>query len=794
MPSCIPRRFVDDVGAGRGRIAGARTGLAGLLALGVAVAAGAGEAPPWGPAANAPAPPAFHQAVGLSVATAPAGVVQAVTAGLPAEQAGLRAGDRLLAIDGLRIHDQSELRLYQETLPYQAPQETWTVVREQELLEVVVSGLDANRNVGVRMITAEDQPTADKLLERCGIAVKAEDRALLQLMPGAVVHALQDWLAQQKPAPAAAPAPWLAALCTLELQALRGETAIPAAVPVPVPLLASYDAFLRAVTAGRLQGDRDPDLAAFGVDRFTAALWYPYSAAPALALGTPRLGHDELTRLLTALVDDPAGSLDERRAAANPWTAFGADGSPDRFLGQVAASLLDDVRHGGWPFRSVLIANASTRAPIVEELQKRVAAKSEDADLAAYALLGPLTMNGDVQGVLAAFAALRADSPYLAWRGARVVDFAAGRNGHEEVGKALEESLGHQPLLALPPCPRIYAYCLARSRWLRDQCDQADYSQAHGRPHIFRDRPDLLAAALGPDAAALDDQLGDGINELDTLNNLAWAVATDGCVLDPATAGAVGGEMRRLFGRRLFYGYKDTVASCFARAGDTASAVRWESAAIGESAGRIAGNELRNYQRRLAVYQSGQPFTEHPAQLQPVRENFADGSMRNEGFTQNGKSSGHWLAHRPGGGLAIDGWMEDDKPCGLWKWIGANGKPERSGWAYQGQHIGSWLTFHANGELSSSGAYLVMRGQEQRIGLWEWRWDNGTLKEAGTFLRGRRSGHWRSWSADGTLESECDFANGAPVGGQWMGSANPEGTPPILLLRGDQPKPGASDF
>jgi hypothetical protein len=792
MISRPSRRVIDGAGPGRAGAAGRRALMMGLLVLAVAVAGDAGEAAP-GKAGDALAvPPVFHQAGELTAASTPAGVVQAVTGGLPAERAGLRAGDRLLAIDGLRIHDQCELRLYHETLPYQTVSETWTVVRDRQLLAVVISGIDASATIGVRMVDADDQPTADQLLERCGITVAADDRALLRLMPGGVVQALQDWGAQQGPHPA--PAPWLAAFSALVLQALRGETAIPGDVPVPVPLLASYDAFLRAVTAGRIQGDRDPDPAALGVDRFTAALWYPYTAAPALALGTPRLGHEELARLLTALVEDPAGSQDQRKAAALQWTAFGAEGSPDRFLGQVAAALLDDERHGGWPFRSSLIYRADTRAPIVDELNRRVAANGEDADLAAYALLGPLTMNGDAQGVVNAIATLRADSPYLAWRGAQCVAGAVRMHGQQDVGKALDEANARQPLLALPPFPRIYLYCLARGRWLRDQCNMADYSLAHGRPHIFRDRPDLVAAALGPDAGAVDDQLRDASTELDTLNNLAWAVATDGCVLDPATAGAVGAEMRRLFGRRLYAGYKDTAASCFARSGDAASAARWQSAAIAEIGGRIDANERQSWTRRLAVYLGGGPFTEHPAHLLPLQENFADGGVRNEGFTQNGKSSGHWLVHRPGGGLAIDGWMQDDKPCGLWTWFAANGTLERSGWAYQGLHIGPWRTFHANGEISSSGAYLVIRGQEQRTGPWEWRWDNGKLKEAGSFLGGRRSGRWQCWTADGALASACDFASGAPVGGQWTGSANPEGTLPILLLRGDQPKPGASDF
>ncbi len=729
----------------------------------------------------------FEPAPELTAAMPPAGIIGHVAVDSLASRAGLRVGDRLLAIDGCRIHDASELRLYQELLPNQAAGETWTVVRDGALVTQEVTGLDASSHLGLTLYVPDDQPTWDQLLTRCGIAVNDDDRPLLKLMPGRVVHALQDWISHHGDTPA--PAPWLQALTAVFLQAMRGAAKLPGDLAVPVPVLAKYDAFLRAVIEQRTVGFRQPDLAAYGIDRLMVALWYPYLSAPSVALGKPRLANDGLEKALARLIEDPDGSLQDRRAMAGASTSRGGEVA-DQFLGQVAAALLDDANHGGWPFRSRLIWDEAGRTPIIGELQRRVAANAPDADLAAYALIGPLTMNGDADGVLAAVAALRQDSPYLAWRGVQTAYAAAAMHRQDAVRKAVISAIEQAPLVPTPADLPFYNYCTERSNDLSWRCSELDFGAAHGRPKMFRDHPELVAAALAPDAGEVERRGSEELALCDSLNEVAWASSTDESVLDAKTAQAVAAEMQRLRGRHLRAHDKDTVAACFARSGAFDHAMAWEAAALTDGSSNQAGE----FGARLELYRAGMPFVEKRAQLIPMHDIFPDGSDHLVGFTLAGKRAGHWQEHHPGGAVAVDGWMYKEQPFGRWQTFDKAGHPLSDGWVYQGHRVGPWRTFHANGALASAGSFSLNRGQEQRFGLWQWHWEDGTLKEEGSFLGGRRSGHWRAWSADGALLSEVDFVNGNPQGGVWKSSGNPEFLPPIQLPTILPASQGGNDF
>ncbi len=729
----------------------------------------------------------FAPAPELTPSLPAAGIIGHVAAGSLDERAGLRVGDLLLAIDGFRIHDSRELRLYQELLPDWIAGERWTVVRDGSVISAVIEGLDASSTLGVTLYVPEQQPTCEALLARCGVAIGDDDRPLLALMPGRVLHALQEWVARQGDAPA--PAPWLNALAAVYLQAMRGEAKLPGDQPVPVPVLAQFNAFLRAVVEQRTVGIRQPDLATYGIDRYMAALWYPYLSAPGLAVGRARLANDRLAQGLAQLIEDPDGSLNDRRSAAREATNRGGDVT-DQFLGQVAAALLDDDNHGGWPFRSQLIWDEAARTPIISALQARCAAGAPDADLAAYALIGPLTMNGDANGVVAAVAGLQQNSSYLAWRAVLTAQAAARMHNQGAVRQALDQALEQAPVMPTPTDLRFYLYCLERSSTLARRCAQLDYAAAHGRPRMFRDHPELVAAALAPDAVEVERRRAEELAACDALNEVAWTMATDESVLDAPTAHVAALEMIRLRGRHLSAGHKDTVAACWARSGGHDKAADWEKAAIADGTRR----EATMFTPRLELYRSGKTYTEASAHLVPTHDIFPDGGEHLTGFTVDGKRAGHWQVHFPGGKLAIDGWMHKEMPIGRWQTFDKAGGPAADGLVYKGQRVGPWQTFHANGAVASAGSFTIIQGQEQRFACWQWHWDNGKLKEEGGFLGGRRTGRWKAWSVDGELFCEVDFVNGRAQGGPWQGSDNPGVLPPILLPTIQPASQGGNDF
>jgi hypothetical protein len=238
-------------------------------------------------------PGIFSEPAPATDSHAPAAVITGVAPGSLAEQAGLHVGDRILAIDGSRLHDLLEIHLYQDVLPVDRETEHWTVQRDDATVELTVSGLDSSLSLG---FTADPDPTAldaAKLLAKAGVHLVERDQQALAELPGRAVHALQDWLVEQHldraPADATAappPAPgWLSIFAATAAKVLRGDDELPPPVLIPVPLLSRLDGFYRAMSVMRRTGGPLPDLRTWGMDRFSMALWFPYAQDPQL----PRL-------------------------------------------------------------------------------------------------------------------------------------------------------------------------------------------------------------------------------------------------------------------------------------------------------------------------------------------------------------------------------------------------------------------------------------------------------------------------------------------------------------------------
>ena len=265
-------------------------------------------------------------------------MITAIAPDSPAQLAGLQVGDQVLMIDGCRLHDLLEIHLYQDLLPVDRDHETWTVVRGGTTLEVTVGGLDASSALGVSADPEPQAGDAGKLLVTAGVAVPERDQVALRELPGRALHALQDWIAANPPPAgpppqAAAAPPWLRTFALVAAKVLRGDDELPAAVPIPVPLLARLDGFYRAMAAMRRSNGALPDLKPWGMDRFSLALWFPYAQDQFLPRMFRRLAvRDRGLRELLAANKGPGATI-SRMLHAHP--------------AQVAAALVadqDDVR------------------------------------------------------------------------------------------------------------------------------------------------------------------------------------------------------------------------------------------------------------------------------------------------------------------------------------------------------------------------------------------------------------------------------------------------------------------
>jgi hypothetical protein len=473
-----------------------RSGVAATLLTAVAIAAflplaGIAADPPAAPPVPVPGSPAqiaaalaasqaslraagddrpglFSEAPSADDRHAPAAVVTAVAAESPAQLGGLLPGDQVLMIDGFRMHDLVEIHLYQDLLPVDRDSERWTVVRGEATIEVVVSGLDASASVGVGADPDPHAGDAGKLLAKAGVAVIERDQVALQELPGRALHALQDWLEANK-AQSGPPPPWLRTFAVVASKVLRGDDELPVAVAIPVPLLARLDGFYRAIAVMRRTNGALPDLRAWGMDRFSLALWFPYAQDQFLPRMFRRLAvRDRGLRELMAANKGPGATLSRmlRSHPSQVAAALVADLDDGRIEEEVH-DLCDQLNDLAWAF--------ATDQRLLDAQQAQLVAQE-------MVHLRGRFMNAAQKDTVAAAFARAGDFPKaLRWQQAAVRECAederAGFRSRLELYQAGKPLLDHQA--SLRPVSHAYADGSIRLEGFMDGEHRAGRWRAH---------------------------------------------------------------------------------------------------------------------------------------------------------------------------------------------------------------------------------------------------------------------------------------------------------------------------
>jgi len=687
-----------------------------------------------------------------------------VVPGGAAERAGLRPGDRLVAIDGRRIHDLAEFIYARRSPPPDGDVQRLVSVRDGVVNEVILDGrtrtprilvdfssVALNRRLTAAMLGAGVQPDRD-----------AQARARL---PGRAADALSAWLkAHPGPAPG-----WVDAFLAAHAAALACRGPAPAEVAIPVPFLARLDALHRAVIA---RGAAGATIAELGVEPAFAALYFPYPAVAVPEMGTMRLSDVAFQVLLARRRSDPIGSQADRQREARQMMA--GDDASDHFLGLVKAALIDPDNHGGWPFRYEPLWDAASRKPLVEALRQRHAASGADAPLVAFALVGPLMIDGLGDEVSALIASMRAASPYLAQRACVLAANAGNMHRKRAATADVRQRAIASGVLPRPAWSWIYDRCAAGSASLR-QWIETEGLAGEGLQLQLVSQSAEVARALSPDGALVDGIDGDHQRLADDLNNVAWILATDGAVADGGQAWAVARQLLAVRGGRLPPRQMDTVAACLARAGDVQAAVHWQAAAVADAEGNVSQKDLNGFANRLEVFRAGGAFTERQiGVLAPVDAVVAGG--RRIGQRRDGKRVGLWRTLRADGSLAESGMFHDDRQVGCWRRFDAGDVLREETTFAAGARCGRWSLFHADGTPAESGWY--QGGDDgQRTGTWQLHHSTGAVAERGLYRKGRREGAWQRWDAAGTLIETARFVAGK-ADGAWQGRPEAVEVPP----------------
>lgn len=183
------------------------------------------------------------------------------------------------------------------------------------------------------------------------------------------------------------------------------------------------------------------------------------------------------------------------------------------------------------------------------------------------------------------------------------------------------------------------------------------------------------------------------------------------------------------------------------------------------------------------------------------KDYFPDGSLKAEGNYDNGKQIGEWKYYHSNGKIEqIGRFSKLGKPEGLWKWYFDSGKllkeeRYRNGlkdglsteWDETGKVIeegefvngnedgawyeiigdsfirgtyldglrnGMWYNFYINSTSEKTDSLCYYKGnfiEDNPDGKHSYYWENGKLKDEGSYVMGKKEGEWYKFNFDGTL-------------------------------------------
>ncbi len=189
---------------------------------------------------------------------------------------------------------------------------------------------------------------------------------------------------------------------------------------------------------------------------------------------------------------------------------------------------------------------------------------------------------------------------------------------------------------------------------------------------------------------------------------------------------------------------------------------------------------------------------------------YEDGTLRAEGKYDNGRQTGEWKYFHQNGKLEQSGkFNKNGKPEGSWKWYYETGKLLKEELYRGGLRDGMSTEYDENCKIIEEGEYLhgleegswfevvgdsYTRGayrDGQRTGLWvqysliqnetktdsilsfkgsfteglpdgkqAYYWDNGKIKDEGSYIMGRKEGEWMKYNSDGTLFMMTTYRDG----------------------------------
>jgi antitoxin component YwqK of YwqJK toxin-antitoxin module len=159
----------------------------------------------------------------------------------------------------------------------------------------------------------------------------------------------------------------------------------------------------------------------------------------------------------------------------------------------------------------------------------------------------------------------------------------------------------------------------------------------------------------------------------------------------------------------------------------------------------------------------------------PTTDYYADGTVATQGQYKNGRQDGLWVIFSAEGYKLAQGSYLLDENDGDWEYYHSNGHVLSEGRYLRGKQIGIWTDWTDAGKKKVEFDYGAS-GKERIINMWNEQGkqvitngsgqyksyydENGTVLEAGPIRDGYRSGNWKRYYANGSVQIESEYQQG----------------------------------
>lgn len=466
-------------------------------------------------------PSAYFDSV-TSITSAPSDFfiqVSSVRRGLPADRAGLKAGDSIVGIDGVRVRNLKEYNLIRFFYD-QRPAVALTIVRDGKLMALTIPDPKPVRYGGFDM--TDHTPRFLAALKSAGILtddlfpepfpgirsaatndlinllvepfLDAEDTSLepgsdtaiaLSSFPARGQEEIIALLATNTPADRE----WVRGLLKVygrllfekPAEAIRMMNEATLSARQPKPFLGSLLQFYRKVAEHPMSQDEVAPLKAYQVDAHFFALCYPYPITPGTRPYTFPADPTFQDNFSKAFTGSKTRVIFQDELAGVAMTLAGLkEGDPvERYMRQVKAAVLDFENHGGWPYRSALIWSASQSDTMITGLVQRLAQRPEERTEIGLSLIGPSMIAGDEETFRQACGITLEAGPKISALTHWIIDAAISVRGNLPPGHWREIAISTDNARRIPP---VYAYLQRTSPGFERRCS-AGWSMIDGAFH-----------------------------------------------------------------------------------------------------------------------------------------------------------------------------------------------------------------------------------------------------------------------------------------------------------------------